>query len=165
MRKRSNAIVVVSSDDDDFSAVRTRSSSISKLNSRNSKSTTSAAKSTKKKARLSHSLSSSAQLFSNFDEVNFISFTLLFFVCNFFEFNFTFCIKMQCKFLSGGLADNFARFPLSSPSPSHSPFSIGRCFFVGGLPKFRSRNQWFALDLTAVVRFFWWLQDFFVIIY
>ncbi|XP_019105634.2 cell cycle checkpoint protein RAD17 isoform X2 [Beta vulgaris subsp. vulgaris] len=89
MRKRSNAIVVVSSDDDDFSAVRTRSSSISKLNSRNSKSTTSAAKSTKKKARLSHSLSSSAQLFSNFDE---------------------------CKFLSGGLADDFAGFKVSTDS-------------------------------------------------
>lgn len=65
-------------------------------------------------ACLSHSLSSSAEFFSNFDDVNFITLTLLFLFCNLFKFNFALCFQMQCKFLSGGFGDNLAGFKVST---------------------------------------------------
>lgn len=85
MGKRRNTVVVVSSDDgdddEDFTIDRNLSSSNYKSNRRNSKPVSksksrrnSSAKSTMtKKARLSHSLSSSAELLSNFDEFKFHS--------------------------------------------------------------------------------------------
>lgn len=80
MGKRRSTVVIVSSDDDNdnddvFTIGRNCSSSNSKPTLRNSKSVlnsksrTAYARPTAKKARLSHPLSTSAELLSNFDEV------------------------------------------------------------------------------------------------
>ncbi|CAO2831341.1 unnamed protein product [Amaranthus hypochondriacus] len=96
MGKR-NSTVVLLSDDDDFNYIRNSSSAKLKSNCSNSKSqsnskskrtsTFKTTTKTKKKARLSQPLSSSAELLSNFDE---------------------------SKFLSGGLAEEFAGFQVST---------------------------------------------------
>ena len=125
MGKRNSTVVLLSDDDDDFNYIRKSSSAKLKSNRSNSKSqsnskskrtsTSKTTTKTKKKARLSQPLSSSAELLSNFDEVWSTSFGWIFsFILATLGINLLYFLQIQSKFLSGGLAEEFAGFQVST---------------------------------------------------
>ncbi|XP_057544701.1 cell cycle checkpoint protein RAD17 isoform X2 [Amaranthus tricolor] len=152
MGKRNSTVVLLSDDDDDFNYIRKSSSAKLKSNRSNSKSqsnskskrtsTSKTTTKTKKKARLSQPLSSSAELLSNFDE---------------------------SKFLSGGLAEEFAGFQVSTDyrrfeetvpwADKYTPLSVEE--LVVHKKKVEEVRRWFEEKLANTEQ---WLQSYVLLI-